>query len=289
MRVDPRSPKPDSIAQAAEVVRSGGVVCFPTRCLYGLGADAFSVAAVERIYEIKQRPAEMPLLVLINAAAQLAGLAKRIPRMAHVLMQRFWPGRLTLVLEAEANIPDHLTAGNGKIGIRLAAHPVARALVEAVAYPITGTSANISGGVGCRQISELNPQIRREVDLILDAGPLKGGVGSTVVDVTGDSPVVIREGEVSKPEIIAALKSVYRISSRSSLTSFCRLFIGSDQPLLCRSGEIGRRRGLKILRGQLHAGSSPASGTKENQGLSRNWAKPFCFTKLSFMAVFSRF
>jgi L-threonylcarbamoyladenylate synthase len=173
-----------------------------------LGADAFSAGAVERVYEIKQRPAEMPLLVLVNAPDQLAELAKRIPRMAHILMQRFWPGRLTLVLEAEANIPDRLTAGTGKIGIRLAAHPVARALVAAVAQPITGTSANLSGSVGCRQISELDLQIRREVDLILDGGPLKGGVGSTVVDVTGDNPVVIREGEVSKPEIIAALKSV---------------------------------------------------------------------------------
>jgi L-threonylcarbamoyladenylate synthase len=207
VRVDPRSPRSASIAQAAEVIRNGGVVCFPTRCLYGLGADAFSAAAVERVFEIKQRPADMPLLVLINTPAQLSGLAKSIPRMAHVLMQRFWPGRLTLVLEAEANIPERLTAGTGKFGIRLAAHPVARALVEAVAHPITGTSANISGGAGCREISELDPQIRHQVNLILDGGPLKGGVGSTVVDVTGESPVVIREGEVSKPEIYAAIKS----------------------------------------------------------------------------------
>jgi L-threonylcarbamoyladenylate synthase len=183
------------------------VVCFPTRCLYGLGADAFSAAAVERVFEIKQRPADMPLLVLINAPAQLAGLAKRIPRMAYVLIERFWPGRLTLVLEAETNLSDRLMAGTGKIGIRLAAHPVARSLVEAVGNPITGTSANISGGAGCRQISELDPQIKRQVNLILDGGLLKGGVGSTVVDVTGESPVVIREGEVSKPEIIAAIKS----------------------------------------------------------------------------------
>jgi L-threonylcarbamoyladenylate synthase len=207
LRVDPRAPKPATISQAAAVIRGGGVVCFPTRCLYGLGADALNTAAVERVFDIKQRPADMPLLVLINNPSQMDGLAGNIPRVARVLMERFWPGRLTLVLEAEASLPALLTAGTGKIGIRLAAHPVARALVEAVAKPITGTSANLSGGGGCRKVSELGPPIRRQVDLILDGGPLKGGVGSTVVDVTGETPVMIREGEVSKPEIMAAVKS----------------------------------------------------------------------------------
>jgi L-threonylcarbamoyladenylate synthase len=205
--VNPRSPEPAAIGRAEAVIRAGGVVCFPTRCLYGLGADAFNPEAVERVFEIKQRPADMPLLVLISRSAQLAELAERVPPMAQLLMERFWPGRLTLVLEARQQLPPRLTAGSGKIGIRLAAHPVARALAEAVARPITGTSANRSGGSGCRQIAELDPGIARQVELILDGGPVKGGVGSTVVDVTGDAPVVIREGEVSKPEILAALKS----------------------------------------------------------------------------------
>jgi L-threonylcarbamoyladenylate synthase len=183
-------------------------VCFPTRCLYGLAADAFNAAAVERVFEIKQRPPEMPLLVLISRAEQLAELAERVPQAAQFLMQRFWPGRLTLVLDARPGLPARLTAGTGKIGIRLAANPVARALAEAVAQPITGTSANLSGESGCRQIGELDPRIARQVDLILDGGSLKGGVGSTVVDVTGAAPLVIREGEVSRLEILAALKSV---------------------------------------------------------------------------------
>jgi len=207
LRVNPRSPEPEAIGRAEAVIRAGGVVCFPTRCLYGLGADALKAEAVERVFEIKQRPADMPLLVLISRSAQLAELAERVPPIAQLLMERFWPGRLTLVLDARQHIPARLTAGTGKIGIRLAAHPVARALAEAVAGPITGTSANLSGGSGCRQIAELDPRIARQVDLILDGGPLKGGVGSTVVDVTGEAPVVIREGEVSKPEILAALKS----------------------------------------------------------------------------------
>ncbi len=208
LRVNPRSPEPEAVARAREVIRTGGVVCFPTRCLYGLGVDALDTAAVERVYEIKQRPADMPLLVLIGRSAQLAELAERVPPMAQLLMDRFWPGRLTLVLEARSIIPVRLTAGTGKIGIRLAAHPVARALVEALDRPITGTSANLSGASGCRQIADLDARISRQVDLILDGGPLKGGVGSTVVDVVGENPVVIREGEISRPEILAAIKSI---------------------------------------------------------------------------------
>lgn len=206
--MNPRSPEPEAIGRAAEVIRAGGVVCFPTRCLYGLGADALNPAAVERVYEIKQRPADMPLLALIGRSAQLAELAVRVPPMARVLIERFWPGRLTLVLEARPQLPERLTAGTGRIGVRLAAHPVARALAEAFAGPITGTSANPSGGGGCRQIAELDPLIAREVDLILDGGPLKGGVGSTVVDVTGEKPAVIREGEISRAEILAAIRSI---------------------------------------------------------------------------------
>jgi L-threonylcarbamoyladenylate synthase len=206
--VNPRSPQPKPIARAVDVVRGGGVVCFPTRCLYGLGADAFNPAAVERVFEIKQRPADLPLLVLISRPEQFEELAAKVPEAARLLMERFWPGRLTLVLEARPEVPPRLTAGTGKIGVRLAAHPVARALVEAVGRPITGTSANPSGAGGCRRIAELDPRIAGRVQLILDAGDLKGGVGSTVVDVTGGSPLMIREGDVSRSEILAVLKSV---------------------------------------------------------------------------------
>jgi L-threonylcarbamoyladenylate synthase len=200
-------PQPKLIARAMEVVRGGGVVCFPTRCLYGLGADAFNPAAVERVFEIKQRPPGLPLLVLISRPEQLEELAAKVTPAARLLMERFWPGRLTLVLDARPEVPPRLTAGTGRIGVRLAAHPVARALVEAFGRPLTGTSANLSGGGGCRRIAELGPRVAGQVQLILDAGDLKGGVGSTVVDVTGESPAMIREGEVSRPEILAVLKS----------------------------------------------------------------------------------
>lgn len=199
--MDPRAPEADRIAAAAEIIRSGGLVCFPTRCLYGLGADALDERSVERVFDVKQRPADMPILVLVSRPGQLAALVEEVPAAARALMDRFWPGRLTLVFRASKRLPARLTAGTGKIGVRLAGHPVARALAEAAGGPITGTSANLSGRGGCRRIDELDPLIARAVDLILDAGELEGGAGSTVMDVSGEVPAMIREGAVSRQEI----------------------------------------------------------------------------------------
>ena len=117
-------------------------------------------------------------------------------------MDKFWPGRVTLVFKAADTVPHYLTAGSGKIGIRLPGHPVAAALVESLGAPLTGTSANLLGKPGCRRIDDLDPYLVQQLDAVLDAGPLKGGAGSTVVDVTQDIPTVLREGEISKNEIL---------------------------------------------------------------------------------------
>jgi len=202
-KINPTNPDPDIIQEAAGVIRNGGVIVFPTRCLYGLGADAFNPAAVERIFKIKQRPAEKPILILIDDPKRLERLVTHISDAARAIMERFWPGRVTLVFDAGAEVPDTLTAGTGKIGIRLAGHPVAAALARAIQGPITGTSANLSGQPGCHQIEDLQPGVAEHLDLILDAGSLKGGRGSTVVDVTGEIPRVLREGAVSEEEILA--------------------------------------------------------------------------------------
>jgi L-threonylcarbamoyladenylate synthase len=188
-RIHPENPQPEIILQAAEIVKNGGVVVFPTRCLYGLGADAWHRQAVDRIFAIKQRSEQNPILVLIDHPGQLAQLAKRIPDAAARLMERFWPGRITLVLEARDTVPANLTAHTGKIGVRMPGHAVALALVKAVPGPITGTSANLSGRPGCHRIDDLDAQIAGQPDLILDAGRLKGGIGSTVVDVTDETPL----------------------------------------------------------------------------------------------------
>ncbi|MBW2408868.1 MAG: threonylcarbamoyl-AMP synthase [Deltaproteobacteria bacterium] len=199
--IHPREPQPGLINEAAAIIRRGGVVGFPTRCLYGLGADALNPEAVDRIFELKQRPADNPILVLIDHISQLEKLVKRIPALATDLVDKFWPGKITLVFEAAEKLPVNLTAGSGKIGVRMPGHAAARALVNAVQAPITGTSANLSGKPGCHRINDLEPQIARGLDLILDAGDLKGGAGSTVVDVSTNRLQIIREGAVPAQEL----------------------------------------------------------------------------------------
>lgn len=205
IKIDPLKPEPELILKAASVVRRGGIIIFPARCLYGLAADAFNEEAVDRIFEIKGRLREKPVLVLADSYLMLSCLVRNIPPMAQKIMENFWPGGITIVFEANDNLPANLTAGTGKIGIRRPGHPVASALVRAVGGPVTGTSANLSGNKGCSIISEIDPDIAGSVDLIIDAGELQGGTGSTVVDVTGELPVIIREGGISKKEIFEAL------------------------------------------------------------------------------------
>jgi L-threonylcarbamoyladenylate synthase len=200
----PKYPGIEIIGRAAASIKSGGVIAFPTTCLYGLGADAFNTDAVGRLYEIKQRPAQKPILILIDRQTQLKDIVRRISKAAARIMDDFWPGGVTLVFEALPTVPACLTAGSGKIGIRRPAHPVAAALVKAVGGPVTGTSANISGKPGCRCISELDSRFAGKLDLILDAGHLRGGAGSTVVDVTEDIPRILRTGQIEGTEILAS-------------------------------------------------------------------------------------
>ncbi len=198
-------PTPDAIRQAAGLIRNRGVVCFPTTGLYGLGADATDPQAIQRVFAIKKRPDDKPVLILIPSITDLDRLAVELPGSARRLIQAFWPGKLTLILRASPHIPRELTAGTGNIGVRLPLHPTARDLVSAVNGPITGTSANISGQPGCSSVSDLDPQLVESVDMVLDAGRLQGGFGSTVVDVTCDPPVILREGAISTSAIRACL------------------------------------------------------------------------------------
>lgn len=203
-KIDPDNPAPEIIGMAAEIINSGGVVLVPTRCLYGLGADASNAAAIRKVFEIKNRPADNPILVLIKSTDALANLTVDIPGYARRIMNRFWPGKVTIVFRAKNDIPVELTAGTGKIGVRLPAQKIARALVRTCTNPITGTSANLSGHAGCSRVADLETQVAEKLDMILDAGPLKGGLGSTVVDVTSKSPIILREGEVAAGDILKA-------------------------------------------------------------------------------------
>jgi len=204
-KINSQKPEPEIIKEAATIIQQGGVIVFPTRFLYGLGADAMNPAAVERIIEIKQRPADNPILVLIDSKNQLEMLVGKIPPAAGAIMKVFWPGRVTLVFDARDTLPGLLTAQTGKIGVRLPGHPVAAAMLCQINGPVTGTSANLSGRPGCNRLADLDPQIAGQVDLVLDAGTLQGGVGSTVVDVTEQPPRILREGQVTAGQIMRSL------------------------------------------------------------------------------------
>lgn len=204
-KINPEKPESEIIAEAAEIVKQGRVVVFPTRCLYGLGADAMNPAAVERVIKLKQRPRDNPILVLIDSINQLEMLVGKIPPAAGAIMKAFWPGRVTLVFDARDTLPDLLTAQTGKIGVRLPGHPVAAAMLRQINGPVTGTSANLSGRPACNRLADLVPHITGQVDLVLDAGVLQGGVGSTVVDVTEKPPRILREAEVTADQIMELL------------------------------------------------------------------------------------
>ncbi len=205
IRVHPDHPAPAAIHRAAALIQNQGVVVFPAQCLYGLAADARDPSAIKKIFHIKHRPETNPLLILIHSPTDLEELVTHISEPAKTLMQAFWPGGLTLVFEAAPRVSDLLTAGTGKIGLRIPSHPVARALVKAAGGPITGTSANRSGSPGCSRISDLPRKLIQAADMVLDAGTLKGGTGSTILDIVCDPPRVIRQGRIPFDSIRQAL------------------------------------------------------------------------------------
>jgi L-threonylcarbamoyladenylate synthase len=204
-RVDGRQPQDDIIQEAARIICSGGVVVFPTTGLYGLAADAFNPAAVDKVFAVKRRPPDKPILILVSNIGEIWRLVREISPAAERLMTAFWPGKLTLVFKAGAGVLPGLTAGTGNIGIRLPVHPVARCLVRAAGRPITATSANLSSQSACSRITDIDPAVAGAVDLILDAGPLEGGAGSTILDVSRYPPVMLREGAIPKARIFSVL------------------------------------------------------------------------------------
>jgi L-threonylcarbamoyladenylate synthase len=203
--VDPQNPDPAAIARAADVLRQGGLVAFPTETVYGLGADALSAAAVARIFAAKGRPATNPLIVHVQDIAAAQQLAAAWPQRAGRLAERFWPGPLTLVLPRRPIVPDIVTAGGPTVALRVPAHAVALALLRASGLPLAAPSANRS--------MQLSPTCAEHVsgglaDLVLDAGPTAGGLESTVLDVTTDPPRLLRPGLVTPAQLAVVVGPV---------------------------------------------------------------------------------
>ncbi|MDI6753801.1 MAG: L-threonylcarbamoyladenylate synthase [Thermodesulfobacteriota bacterium] len=194
------------IIKASRVILQGGVVAFPTETFYGLGADALDIKALQKIFQIKGREENKPLLLLVGDRTWVPGLVKNIPSAAEPLIKKFWPGPLTLVFDASEHLPPILTANTGKVGLRVSSHPVAQALVQAVGRAITGTSANLSGQPSSSLSSEVFQALGTQVEAILNGGKTAGGLGSTVLDVSGFLPKIIRQGVVSPAELAPFLK-----------------------------------------------------------------------------------
>jgi L-threonylcarbamoyladenylate synthase len=193
------------IAAAVDTLKQGGVVGIPTDTLYGLAACVFDLDAVQRVFELKGRPANMPIPVLLADTSDLESCVKETPDAAFDLADRFWPGALTLVLKKSAAIPDIISAGGDTVAVRVPNHPVPRQLVKGLGAPVTGTSANRSGQPGLTGATAVREIFGEELELVIDAGEITGGVASTVLDLSGGVPVLLRQGAVSSEEIEATL------------------------------------------------------------------------------------
>jgi len=201
VRVNSKDPEPAVIARAAEMIRKGEVVAIPTDTLYGLAANPFDGEAVERVFAIKGRANQMPLLLLIDSVEMARELAADLPEKFERLSERFWPGALTIIVPAGARVPGAVTGGTGRIGLRLPRAAVAMAIVRQAGVPIIGTSANRTGERECATAQEVEEQIGGAVPLILDGGASGATRASTVVDVRADSWKVLREGAIEAREI----------------------------------------------------------------------------------------
>ena len=204
--VDPEQPDPAILAEAAAILRSGGLVAFATETVYGLGADATNPEAVARIFEAKGRPPTNPLIVHVAGKADALACVARWPDRADRLADRFWPGPLTLVLPRSEIIPDIVTAGQDTVGVRVPRPSVARWLIFETGRPIAAPSANRSNGISPTEARHVLKDLDGKVDLILDSGPTTVGIESTVLDLSNDTPRVLRPGQVTLEEIAALLE-----------------------------------------------------------------------------------
>ena len=189
------------VEEGISILKRGGIVAFPTDTVYGLGACSNLVRAVERIYQVKARPRNMALPLLLANTSQITEVADLVPQIAWLLASNFLPGALTLVLHKSKSIPDFVTAGGKTVAIRVPAHPVPIALAQGLGAPIVGTSANLSGRPSSLTADDVRSQFGNRIDLIIDGGRCLGGKESTIVDVTGEVPVMLREGAILREEI----------------------------------------------------------------------------------------
>jgi tRNA threonylcarbamoyl adenosine modification protein (Sua5/YciO/YrdC/YwlC family) len=206
LKISSEKPDPAAIRYAADFIRRGELVAIPTDTFYGIAADPFNLAAVDQIYRVKGRPETRALPILVNTTAQAISLSRDVPYTFHKLAAKFWPGPLTLLVEASTGVPLKVTAHTGNVALRWPKSAIVDALIGLVKGPITGTSGNISGEPACATAIDLMEQLGDRLPLILDAGETPGNLASTIVKLDGDDWEVMREGVITEQEIRAALE-----------------------------------------------------------------------------------
>ncbi len=219
LTVDPVHPEPAHIARAAAVLRAGGLVAFPTETVYGLGANALDPQAVARIYAAKGRPAWNPVIAHVDSVEAARALTAAWPDAASTLADAFWPGPLTLVLPRGAIVPAIATAGLDAVAIRIPSHPVALALLRAAGHPVAAPSANRFTQVSPTTAQHVVASLGDRVDLVLDGGACEVGIESTVLDLTGDAPTVLRPGMITREQLERVLGRSVRARADGSAAS----------------------------------------------------------------------
>jgi L-threonylcarbamoyladenylate synthase len=220
LRVNPTEPEKEVIAEAAAVTRSGGLVAFPTETVYGLGADALNEAAVRRIFEVKGRPPDNPIIVHVADRDSVYLLASEVPRAAEELISRFWPGPLTLVLKRTELVPAVTCGGLETVAVRMPAHPVALELIREAGVPIAAPSANVSGSPSPASAEHVLRDLGGKIEMVLDGGPAEIGVESTVIDMTVDPPELLRPGGLPLEEIEGVIGHVRVLEPTRGLAPF---------------------------------------------------------------------
>lgn len=208
LKVDPKYPDMDIIYRAGEVLKSGGLVAFPTETVYGLGADGLNVKACQKIYEAKGRPSDNPLILHISERGQLNRIVSSVPENAEKIMDAFWPGPITIIFPKTSRVPNEITGGFNTVAVRFPENKVARAIISAAGKPIAAPSANSSGRPSPTRASHVEFDLGGKIDMIIDGGPAGVGLESTIIDCTGEAPVILRPGAVTKEMIESVIGSV---------------------------------------------------------------------------------
>ncbi|MDD3839516.1 MAG: L-threonylcarbamoyladenylate synthase [Clostridia bacterium] len=208
IKVDPDRPEPEHISKAALLIGQGEVVAFPTETVYGLGANALDEQAVQRIFQAKGRPSDNPLIVHISDKKDIYKLAREVPQHTERIVRVFWPGPLTFVLKKSKLIPDSVTGGLDSVAIRMPSHPVAHEIIKTCRLPIAAPSANISGRPSPTTAQHVLEDMRGKIPLIIDGGKCDVGLESTVLDMTGDVPEILRPGGITPEQLKRVLGQV---------------------------------------------------------------------------------